>query len=149
MGRLEGSDLDQAGNGSQLHSQLCRTTPGLLDNVVSLGGCRHNMIRGPIIICFSCLVSVRYIFYISLQTFMTCGRIIKQFSFVSYFLFLINPQQFLSASLFCILSQYFLANSYCYGYSVGGIQLEKVVMYVKMKGVTLCWWWSLQRIGVI
>ena len=36
------------------------------------------------------LASVWYVFYVSLQSFMTCGRIVKEFSFISDFLFLPN-----------------------------------------------------------
>ena len=55
-----------------------------------------------ILAIFVCLASVWYVFYESLQSFMTCGRSVKEFSFISYFLFIINPQRVLSAALLCI-----------------------------------------------
>ena len=39
---------------------------------------------------FVCLSSVWYALYVSLHSFMACGRSVKEFSFISYFLFLIN-----------------------------------------------------------
>ena len=41
-------------------------------------------------------VSVWYVFYVSLQSFMSCIRSVKTFFFVSYFLFLINRQRSLA-----------------------------------------------------
>ena len=42
------------------------------------------------------LASVEYIFYQSLHSFMTCGRSVKEFLFLSYFLFAINFQQLIA-----------------------------------------------------
>ena len=39
------------------------------------------------------LVSIKYIFYLSLQIFISCGYSIKGLSFISKFLFVINTQQ--------------------------------------------------------
>ena len=55
-----------------------------------------------ILAVFVRIASVWYVFYLSLQSFMTCGRGVKELSFISYFLFLINPQHELSADLFRI-----------------------------------------------
>ena len=48
------------------------------------------------------LASVEYIFYVSLQSFMPCGRIVNVFSFNYYLLFIINFQRSISAALFHI-----------------------------------------------
>ena len=51
------------------------------------------------------ITSIEYVFFISPHIFMACGRSFKEFSFVSYILFLIKCQQSLSASLFRICPQ--------------------------------------------
>ena len=82
------------------------------------------------------LVSVEYIFYGSLHSFMTYGRSVKEFLFISYFLFLINCQRSLSAALFRIRSQSSLPDRYRYRYSVDGLQSEEMMIYIKRRGVT-------------
>ena len=36
-----------------------------------------------------------------------------------------------------------------FGWSVDGLQLEEVILYINRRGETWCWWWYLQRIGMI
>ena len=73
---------------------------------------------------FVCLASIWYIFYVSLQSFMTCGQSVKEFSFISYFLFLINLQRALPSSL---------SLPDRYGYATN------LMVYIKRR------WWSTSR----
>ena len=45
---------------------------------------------------FFCIESIKYVFYVSLQSFMSCRRSFKELSFISYFLFIINFYQLLA-----------------------------------------------------
>ena len=55
-----------------------------------------------ILAVFVRLASICYVFYISLQSFMTFRQSVKELSFIFYFLFIINPQRALIADLFRI-----------------------------------------------
>ena len=52
---------------------------------------------------FVCLASVWYVLYVSLQIFMTCRQSVKEFSFISDSLFLINLQRALRVLPYLIL----------------------------------------------
>ena len=70
---------------------------------------------------FVCLASVYYVFYVSLQSFMTCGLSVKELSITYYFLFLINLQ----CAIRALPSLIFIPDLYCYA--------TKVVVYIKMR----------------
>ena len=59
---------------------------------------------------------------------MSYGRSIKELSFISYLLFIINHQSDLSADLFCYHSQYLLPDMLSLCYSVDGIYKEEVMI---------------------
>ena len=50
------------------------------------------------------IASVNYVFYISLQSFMTCGRSVKEkiFSFISYYILFFNPSTITCAHIFSL-----------------------------------------------
>ena len=85
---------------------------------------------------FVCLASVWYVLCVSLQSFMTCRRSVKELSLISYFLFLINLQRTIRA----ISSSIFLPDWYIY--------VTKSMVYIKKIGVTWWWWCYIHSIGV-
>ena len=70
---------------------------------------------------FVYLESVWYVFYASIQSFVTCGQSVKEFSFISYFLFLINMQR----ALIFLHSSILIPDRYRY--------VAKVMVYIKTR----------------
>ena len=67
-----------------------------------VGRCGYNVSHGQNTshFCPSCVYMV--FFCVSLHIFITFGWSVKEFSFIYYLVFIINPQHVLSAVLFCI-----------------------------------------------